>query len=432
MDRDKIAGNHPLPDALQPDHSRVSRRDFLRITALASASMALTSCYLTPYKPESKSEIPGPLGLTTRAEKIAIIGAGMAGLVAGYELTRAGHQVTILEARDRIGGRILTLRSPFSDGLFAEAGASRIPSNHHVTHWYINHLGLELEPFFPRERDFLLFSEHKQHRVPAHIYLHEKMHSDPDADLRMGYQKIRGGMDHLSQAFASALEDKIQLSSPVLKVWQTDDEVILETESSTQLSVDRVICTAPLPTVKTIHFSPQLSAEKQAAINGGYYYSPSARVFFQFPQRFWESKHFNGWAQAEWPEEIWHPTWQLPQSKGVLMSYMRYEVAEKADNTPESLLANQTLKRINTLFHGNQQHMPEKTFIHSWSKEPWSQGGWTHPTPDQYRKLGPHVEQPEGRIHFAGEHASQHHGWIQGALISGLRAAREIHEKTLT
>jgi monoamine oxidase len=42
--------------------------------------------------------------------------------------------------------------------------------------------------------------------------------------------------------------------------------------------------------------------------------------------------------------------------------------------------------------------------------------------------LASYIGKPEGRIHFAGEHASDYHGWMQGALVSGLRAAREIHE----
>ena len=53
-----------------------------------------------------------------------IVGAGISGLVAGYELSRAGHDVTILEARNRVGGRVFTLRTPFSDGHFAGEHAS--------------------------------------------------------------------------------------------------------------------------------------------------------------------------------------------------------------------------------------------------------------------------------------------------------------------
>jgi monoamine oxidase len=50
------------------------------------------------------------------------------------------------------------------------------------------------------------------------------------------------------------------------------------------------------------------------------------------------------------------------------------------------------------------------------------------PSPEQEAALGAHIGAAEDRIHFAGEHASDYHGWMQGALVSGLRAATEIHE----
>src|SRR5690348_12444122 len=51
---------------------------------------------------------------------VAVIGAGMAGLVAAHELRRAGYDVTILEAQQRVGGRVFTLREPFAQGLYGE------------------------------------------------------------------------------------------------------------------------------------------------------------------------------------------------------------------------------------------------------------------------------------------------------------------------
>ena len=66
-------------------------------------------------------------------KKVLIIGAGMAGLVAAYELKRQGHQPLILEAQGRVGGRVHTLREPFAPGLYAEAGAMRIPRVHDLT-----------------------------------------------------------------------------------------------------------------------------------------------------------------------------------------------------------------------------------------------------------------------------------------------------------
>jgi monoamine oxidase len=64
-----------------------------------------------------------PLEQKAPAKKVIVIGAGLAGLAAAYELTQAGHEVTVLEVRLRPGGRVRTLREPFSDGLYAEAGA---------------------------------------------------------------------------------------------------------------------------------------------------------------------------------------------------------------------------------------------------------------------------------------------------------------------
>lgn len=89
-------------------------------------------------------------------KRILIVGAGIAGLVAGDLLTRAGHEVTILEANaNRVGGRIKTFHakegepSPFTDpAQYAEAGAMRLPSFHPLTLALIDKLGLRRRLFF--------------------------------------------------------------------------------------------------------------------------------------------------------------------------------------------------------------------------------------------------------------------------------------------
>ena len=79
--------------------------------------------------------------------RVIIVGAGIAGLAAAYELMRAGHDPIVLEARPRVGGRIHTLREPFSHGLYAEVGAMRIPKTHDLTIAYCERFGLKLMPF---------------------------------------------------------------------------------------------------------------------------------------------------------------------------------------------------------------------------------------------------------------------------------------------
>src|SRR4029079_19347174 len=89
-------------------------------------------------------------GLESRpqpAKRVIVIGAGLSGLVAAFELRRQGPEPLILEAQQRVGGRIYTLRSPFAPGLYAEAGGMRIPRAHDLTLAYCELFGLELRPF---------------------------------------------------------------------------------------------------------------------------------------------------------------------------------------------------------------------------------------------------------------------------------------------
>lgn len=78
---------------------------------------------------------------------VLVLGAGLAGLTAAYELQKLGYAVTVLEGRERIGGRVWTLREGFADGQFAEIGAVRIPDVHEHTLGYVEELGLELDSY---------------------------------------------------------------------------------------------------------------------------------------------------------------------------------------------------------------------------------------------------------------------------------------------
>ncbi|MBI2487027.1 MAG: FAD-dependent oxidoreductase [Deltaproteobacteria bacterium] len=78
--------------------------------------------------------------------RVVIVGAGVAGLCAAYELEQRGHEVVILEAESRhIGGRVRTVR--FGDGLYGEFGAMRIPLGHNLTRHYITKFGLPFRKF---------------------------------------------------------------------------------------------------------------------------------------------------------------------------------------------------------------------------------------------------------------------------------------------
>ncbi len=120
----------------------MDRRNFLRLSALGGAAALYGPALAAPadFRPLPRRGHP---------RKVLVLGAGLAGLSAAWRLSDAGHEVTILEAQRRPGGRVLTLREPFSDGLYAEAGAGRIPETHTLILHYVRLFGLSLEPFWP-------------------------------------------------------------------------------------------------------------------------------------------------------------------------------------------------------------------------------------------------------------------------------------------
>jgi monoamine oxidase len=81
----------------------------------------------------------------TRSEprrRVVVLGAGLAGLCAAHQLVRGGFDVVVLEAQNRPGGRVQTVREGFAGGGFAEAGAVRIPDSHVHTNRYLAEFGL--------------------------------------------------------------------------------------------------------------------------------------------------------------------------------------------------------------------------------------------------------------------------------------------------
>src|SRR5262245_13916214 len=392
---------------------RLNRRQFIGRSALATAGLTLA--------PNVFAAIVRPAG-----KKIIIIGAGMAGLVAGYELSQLGHNVTLLEARTRPGGRVQTLREPFSDGLYAEAGAARIPENHDLTLKYVKLFDVPLEPMYPSRLSALRIDGDSKREVSIDGFtdgLAEFFGSEFRGPNR--FTKIKGGNDLLPKAFAQRLANKIHYNSPVVRIEQDTNSVRATfTEGGKQqtLSADRMLCALPFSVLRNIDL-PATFPEARLRIIRNLQYASVSRVYLQARKRSWEEKGLSGFAMTSDAVEIWQPTWSQPGPRGILMTYNRPGQAERIAAMKDSERISSTLQQLGQWFPGLQENF-ERGATKCWIEDEWSRGAWAFVGPRDFVV----ASSPEGRIHFAGEHLSRWSSWIQGALESGLRAAKEINE----
>jgi monoamine oxidase len=362
------------------------------------------------------------------AKKVLILGAGMAGLSAGYELTQLGHNVTILEARMRPGGRVFTLREPFSDGLYAEAGAARIPDSHYLSLKYAKLFNIPLEPMYPERLASLRFDRGSRQEGPMESFtdaLGEKFGRDLGGDPKT-WHKVIGGSDLLPKAFAQRLADKIQYGTPVVKIQQDANSVhvvALHGGKPQTYDADRVLCTIPFSVLRNVEL-PKGFPEQKLSIIKNTRYDAVSRVYLQTRNRFWENKGLSGFAFTNNAVEVWQPTWSQPGLRGILMTYARPGEAEKIGGLKESERVSTTLNQLDGFFPGLREQFEGGT-SKFWHDDEWSRGAWAF-----VGGAGAFIvpADSEDRIHFAGEHLSDWVSWMQGALSSGLRAVKEIDE----
>ncbi len=491
--------------------SQFTRRDFLKTAGVAGAALAVPGVLAGATLGVAEQSSTGRRGAIARTRtRVIVVGAGLAGLVAARELEKNGHEVTILEAQLRPGGRVLTLRSEFSDDLYAEAGAARILSTHDLVIRYARELNLKLVPFYPssgpssgqfvfqiagqnvagplggpahwpvaltaEERRLgrggmwkrYVFDVAKELGNPAEPgwspakfaqydkvtfvqFLRQRGASagairvmllgtdfDGASALRVlsdfavngdvtGEFKIDGGNDRLPRALAAPLASRIRYGAALQNVEQDKRGVrarFLQGNLMHTVEGDRLICTIPFPVLRRVEFTPQLPDGKFYAIQNTSYLS-ATRVFFQERRRYWTARGMNGFALADWPVEVWQPSFDQPGERGLLSGYLTGDLARRIAGLPEDRRLRTVLNEMETLFPGARENF-EGGFSKAWDDDFWAQGAaqWFHP--GQMTDYWAHMATPAGRVHFGGEHTSPWPGWMQGAIHSGLRTAREV------
>jgi monoamine oxidase len=244
------------------------------------------------------------------------------------------------------------------------------------------------------------------------------------------YYKIRGGNDLLPKAFASRLGEKIRYGAAVLRIEQSSPGVkaiFLQAGSYHTISGDYLICAVPFSVQKSIEVAPPFSLEKQRAIEQLPYLSDS-KVFLQSRKRFWVEDGESGFATADLPiSQVWDLTFGQPGTRGILMARALALHSRRITAMSESERIAFALEQAEKIYPGTRNNF-EGGVTKCWDEDEWARGASAYYAPGQFSSLLPHVARREGRIHFAGEHTSVWiDGWMQGALESGNRVAREVN-----
>lgn len=412
-----------------------------------------------------------------------IIGAGAAGLAAGRRLHDAGQQVRILEALNRMGGRIWTV-ADFAN-FPIEQGAELIHGEGAVTHQLLHAAGLhtlaaprkaffqwggptglkpiaELPPTL-RTTVAALFAAYAalphtlavstdisladyfrtQGFDPAALRMADVIFAQTCcaaletlscADLVREMQvdhagleefRVREGYGALLAHYSAGLS--IRFHCPVQTIrWQPQGVAVLTAQG--EFTARQCIVTVPVSLLQagTIRFEPPLSAAKQQAI-AAFRMAPATKLLYRFQEPLWDDTFVYGGHDglaARW----WTPGHGRPGA-AVLCCYITADRAAQVDALPEAEALQRGLTEISTLL--GRPDLPaacRDARRVAWAHEPYTRGGYAY-LPPGHAAARPLLAQPEGDVlFFAGEATAYDTNpqTVHGAIESGWRAAQEL------
>jgi monoamine oxidase len=386
--------------------------------------------------------------------EILIVGAGVAGLAAARELKSRGHCPMVLEARDRIGGRILTQHDPGSPApveLGAEFIHGRNPdlwkvlqeSNALVVQQEGEHLGgatdwedmsqiFEAMSQAPEQSfaDFISrcdappalkraatgFVEGFNAALKEDVSVEWLNSEEGEADTNF---RILSGYAGLPQWLARDLD--IRLSTPVRRIRWKPGEVTAETEGGV-FTASQAIVAAPLAALCPIDPEPEALTRARAAIAPG----QAVRITLRFPDSaIWEQHPRLSFAHGDAPFPVWWT--QYPVIAPVITGWAAGPKALALAVKTEAELTALALNSLKMIFN-RDPGTPVATWFHDWHADPFARAAYSyvrvHGMPAQRAFADP----IDNTLVFAGEAAAPapHVGTVHGALVSGLRAARAL------
>jgi len=444
---------------------------------------------------------------------VCVVGAGYAGLTAARRLTQAGRSVAVLEARDRVGGRIWTYR--LDDGTPIDRGGGWLAPKHEVMFGLARETGVSTYKTYVAGKHLLVdgdrirrytglipkisplavativWTQRKVDRLskqmPVDAPWKAKRAAEWDAMTLAGWLKttpirstigrdlfemavrglftgdqedtsfldllmlvrghgsintlfsiengaqenlVAGGAGSMARRMADDLGDAVHLGAPVRRIRQDADRVHVEADGL-GVAARHAVVAIPPALIADIDFAPALPADRAElytkAIAG-----PESKTLVVYNEPFWRAEGYSG--QTSQPGSASEVTLDASPASGrpgVIASFTFGAVASRVDAHEPAERRRLVLERLSERL-GPKAGTPVDYVETAWWKEEWTRGcSMAHFPPGVLTRLGHLLQQPLGRIHWAGTETSfEHHGAMEGAARSGARVAAEILDRS--
>lgn len=421
---------------------------------------------------------------------VLIIGAGAAGLAAARELSRADLRVIILEARDRIGGRINTHFDSWPVELGAEFVHGKPPETLQIAerahlklqelpnrHWHMHNGVLtkssefwskvekvmdEMSRYTGPDQNFAEYLDQYRRKTSiediesiATLYVEgfhaahadqisvlglnktnkaaEEIEDDKQFRVESGYAPIVQSL--LDDAIAAGATLHLNTAVEEVKWQRSQIEVISGTGG---FKARRVIVTLPLTLLQSsgeqtarVRFTPALTEIQAAANSLGM--GQVVKVVMRFGEPFWEdSAELKDLTFVHALAETL-PTWwtQFPVSAPLLVGWAGGTRADRLSLEGEDALLDHAVESLSRIFRTSKPTLEQSLvefYTHNWHKDPFSAGAYSYIPVGGLDAQARLAGPLEDTLFFAGEatNTEGHHGTVHGAIATGLRAAREI------
>jgi len=403
--------------------------------------------------------------------KVLIIGAGAAGLYAGYILQSRGIDFQILEASDRVGGRLGKLegfadypldlgaqwlhgRNSILGDLAQQTNTKFSLDNSDAKYWFKNELISELpeniDAIF-EEQDGLPDISFKDHAIDKgfgneYNFIVENLAGDQGAaasklsvaeNIREEEEWSSGDddfkfretfFDLINSHIVPKVIGKVSLSTVVAKVDYSGATATITDSTGNIFTGDKVIVAVPLPILQDgdIDFVPALPGEKTSAFNK-IGFGAGMKVFLKFSEAFYEGNIIGGEICAAYADE----TEGKQGNDHVLLAFVMGEQAEYLTGlgTNEAIV-NALLDELDGIYNGAASQNYLDAHVQDWTTEPFVRGAYSYASIGIGDARKTAAASIDDKLFFAGEamNLNGHHQTVHGAVETGYREVINILE----